>query len=129
LAEIERAAEGLSLDRSAAASARLSQVSSISTTLRLARERNQRREDALLRHFKPVTYAIVSGLLIAGMADFTAPAVAQSQPSWMVPELLAGAKPEGELIVYGSMNIVYGSMNEEEACRSGSSSRTPAASR
>jgi iron(III) transport system substrate-binding protein len=62
----------------------------------------------LLRHLKPVTCAIVSSLLIAGMPDFAAPAVAQSQPSWMVPDLLAGAKPEGELIVYGSMN-------EEEA--------------
>jgi iron(III) transport system substrate-binding protein len=62
----------------------------------------------LLRHFKPVTCAIVSGLLIAAMPDFADPAVAQSQPSWMVPDLLAGAKPEGELIVYGSMN-------EEEA--------------
>jgi iron(III) transport system substrate-binding protein len=66
----------------------------------------------LLRHFKPVTCAIASGLLIAGMPDFAAPAVAQSQPSsqqsWMVPDLLAGARPEGELIVYGSMN-------EEEA--------------
>jgi iron(III) transport system substrate-binding protein len=55
-----------------------------------------------------VTCAIVSGLLIAAMPDFAGPAVAQSQPSWMVPDLLAGAKPEGELIVYGSMN-------EEEA--------------
>jgi iron(III) transport system substrate-binding protein len=66
----------------------------------------------LRRYFKPVTCAIVSGLLAAGMPDFTAPAVAQSQQSsqqsWMVPDLLAAAKPEGELIVYGSMN-------EEEA--------------
>jgi len=66
----------------------------------------------LPRHFKPVTCAIVSGLLVASMPDLATPAVAQSQQSsqqsWMVPELLAGAKPEGELIVYGSMN-------EEEA--------------
>src|SRR6202049_2753151 len=62
----------------------------------------------MLRHLKPVTCAIVSGLLVAGMPDFTAPAVAQSQPSWILPDLLAGAKAEGELIVYGSMN-------EEEA--------------
>ena len=62
----------------------------------------------MLRHFKPVTCAIVSGLLVAGVPDFAATAVAQSQPSWMIPDLLAGAKPEGELIVYGSMN-------EEEA--------------
>jgi iron(III) transport system substrate-binding protein len=62
----------------------------------------------MLRHLKPVTCAIVSGLLVAGMPDFTAPAVAQSQPSWILPDLLAPAKAEGELIVYGSMN-------EEEA--------------
>jgi iron(III) transport system substrate-binding protein len=62
----------------------------------------------LRRHFKPVTCAIVSGLLAACMPNFAAPAVAQSQQSWMVPDLLAAAKPEGELIVYGSMN-------EEEA--------------
>jgi iron(III) transport system substrate-binding protein len=61
-----------------------------------------------LRHFKPVICAIVSSLLVAGMPDFAAPAVAQAQQSWMVPELIAAAKPEGELIVYGSMN-------EEEA--------------
>jgi iron(III) transport system substrate-binding protein len=64
------------------------------------------------RHFKPVSCAIASSLLVAGMLDFAATAAAQSQPSsqpsWMVPDLIAGAKPEGELIVYGSMN-------EEEA--------------
>ena len=38
----------------------------------------------------------------------SAPAAAQAQPSWIVPDLLAPAKAEGELIVYGSMN-------EEEA--------------
>src|SRR6202166_600217 len=46
------------------------------------------------------------------MPDFARPAAAQSrpasQPSWVVTDLLAGAKAEGELIVYGSMN-------EEEA--------------
>ena len=66
----------------------------------------------MLRHIKPVSCAIVSGLLIAGVPDFAATAAAQSQPpsqqSWMVPDLLAGAKSEGELTVYGSMN-------EEEA--------------
>ena len=62
----------------------------------------------MLHHIKPVTCAIVSSLLIAGLPDIAVPAVAQSQQSWMIPELLAGAKPEGELIVYGSMN-------EEEA--------------
>jgi iron(III) transport system substrate-binding protein len=61
-----------------------------------------------LRHFRPAICAIVSSLLVAGAPDFAAPAIAQAQQSWMVPDLLAGAKPEGELIVYGSMN-------EEEA--------------
>ena len=59
-----------------------------------------------------LTCAIVSGLLLAGVPNFAAPSLAQSQPSsqpsWIVPDLLAGAKSEGELIVYGSMN-------EEEA--------------
>jgi iron(III) transport system substrate-binding protein len=66
----------------------------------------------VLRHLKPVTRAIVAGLLLAGMPDFARHAAAQSppasQPSWMVPDLLPAAKAEGELIVYGSMN-------EEEA--------------
>jgi iron(III) transport system substrate-binding protein len=62
----------------------------------------------LLRHFKLVTCAIVCGLLVLGMPDFAAPAAAQSQPSWIIPDLVAPAKAEGELIVYGSMN-------EEEA--------------
>jgi iron(III) transport system substrate-binding protein len=64
------------------------------------------------RHLKPVTCAIALSLLMAGVADFARPAAAQSQPSsqpsWIVSDLLAGAKAEGELIVYGSMN-------EEEA--------------
>jgi iron(III) transport system substrate-binding protein len=63
-------------------------------------------------HLKPVTCAIALSLLMAGVADFARPAAAQSQPSsqpsWIVSDLLAGAKAEGELIVYGSMN-------EEEA--------------
>jgi len=66
----------------------------------------------VLRHLKPVTRAIVAGLLLAAMPDFARPAAAQSQPasqpSWMVADLLPAAKAEGELIVYGSMN-------EEEA--------------
>jgi hypothetical protein len=62
----------------------------------------------VLHHIKSVTCAIVAGLLGAGVPGFTAPAVAQAQPSWMLPDLLADAKSEGELIVYGSMN-------EEEA--------------
>jgi len=66
------------------------------------------REEALRRHFTPLTGAIVSCLLVAGLPDFATPAVAQAQPSWMLPDLMAGAKPEGELTIYGSMN-------EEEA--------------
>ena len=66
----------------------------------------------MLRHLKPVTRAIVAGLLLCGMPDFARPAAAQSQPasqpSWIVPDLLPAAKAEGGLIVYGSMN-------EEEA--------------
>jgi iron(III) transport system substrate-binding protein len=64
------------------------------------------------RHIRLMTCAIASGLLLAGMPELTAPAVAQSQapsqPSWLITDLMAGAKNEGELIVYGSMN-------EEEA--------------
>jgi hypothetical protein len=53
----------------------------------------------LRRHLKSVTCAIVSGLLLASLPDFAAPAVAQAPPSWMLPDLLAGAKTEGELII------------------------------
>jgi iron(III) transport system substrate-binding protein len=49
--------------------------------------------------------AIASVLLVTSLA---APARAQAQPSWIVPDLLAGGKTEGEITVYGSMN-------EEEA--------------
>jgi iron(III) transport system substrate-binding protein len=50
--------------------------------------------------------------LAAGIASFcivvaAIPAQAQ-QPSWIIPDLLAPAKAEGELVIYGSMN-------EEEA--------------
>ena len=62
----------------------------------------------MLRHLKPVTGAILWGLLLAAAPNFAPPAGAQAQPSWIVPDLLAPAKAEGELIVYGSMN-------EEEA--------------
>jgi iron(III) transport system substrate-binding protein len=58
-----------------------------------------------MRHFRSARAAIVTALLVAGVA---APASAQSQPSWMMPELLSGAKAEGEVTIYGSMN-------EEEA--------------
>jgi iron(III) transport system substrate-binding protein len=61
----------------------------------------------LLYPTKPVARAIIAAILLA-MPQFAAPAAAQAQPSWMLPDLLAGAKAEGELIVYGSMN-------EEEA--------------
>jgi iron(III) transport system substrate-binding protein len=55
---------------------------------------------------KLTTGVAVIGLLGLCVAS-AAPAAAQS-PSWIVPELLAGAKAEGALTVYGSMN-------EEEA--------------
>jgi iron(III) transport system substrate-binding protein len=55
--------------------------------------------------FEAVTGAIATMLLVAGLAS---PARSQAQPSWMVPELAAGAKAEGEITIYGSMN-------EEEA--------------
>jgi len=61
-----------------------------------------------VRHeVKQVTCAAVSSLLALGMAARAVPAGAQA-PSWAVPELLAAAKADGALTVYGSMN-------EEEA--------------
>lgn len=57
-----------------------------------------------MRHpSKPVTRAAVSGLLALGIAALAAPAGAQS-PSWLDAKLLAEAKKEGSLVVYGSMN-------------------------
>ena len=53
----------------------------------------------MLHHFKPVTGAIVSSLLIAGLTSFAASALAQPQQSWMVPDLLAAGKAEGELTI------------------------------
>src|SRR5579862_3839959 len=47
--------------------------------------------------------ALVAALLFGSVA-----APAHAQQSWMVPDLLAGAKAEGEITIYGSMN-------EEEA--------------
>jgi iron(III) transport system substrate-binding protein len=47
-----------------------------------------------------------AGLLAVCALLLATPAL--SQQSWMLPDLLAGAKPEGEVIIYGSMN-------EEEA--------------
>jgi iron(III) transport system substrate-binding protein len=62
----------------------------------------------LPRLFKLISFAVAWGLLVAGLPGIVAPAVAQSQqasqPSWIVPDLLAAGKLEGELIVYGSMN-------------------------
>jgi iron(III) transport system substrate-binding protein len=62
----------------------------------------------LLHHFKPMAGAIVSTLLVAGISGFASSALAQPQQSWMVPDLVAAGKAEGELTIYGSMN-------EEEA--------------
>jgi len=57
-------------------------------------------------HFKPILSLAVAALLALCFAT-GAPAAAQA-PSWIVPDLLAAAKAEGALTVYGSMN-------EEEA--------------
>ena len=64
-----------------------------------------RGEDVLPRISMPVSRAIALSLLAISMVS---PAFAQSQPSWLVPDLAAAAKAEGELTIYGSMN-------EEEA--------------
>jgi len=48
----------------------------------------------LLRHFKPLTGAILCGLLVAAAPNFVSLAAAQAQPSWIVPDLLAPAKAE-----------------------------------
>ena len=54
--------------------------------------------------FKPLTtFAAVLGL---GVAVLAAPG--HAQPSWIIPDILAAAKAEGELTIYASMN-------EEEA--------------
>lgn len=58
-------------------------------------------------HLEPLRRALAVALLATPF--FVAPAAAQSpQPSWIIPDLLAGAKSEGEVTIYGSMN-------EEEA--------------
>jgi iron(III) transport system substrate-binding protein len=46
---------------------------------------------------------IRAGLAALALAGVAAPAAAQ-QPSWMIPELLAAAKAEGQLTVYSSTN-------------------------
>ncbi len=55
-----------------------------------------------------VTGAIAAILLAAAMAAAPFTSAQAQQPSWLVPNLAAAAKAEGELTVYGSMN-------EEEA--------------
>ena len=57
------------------------------------------------RHW--VTKTAAAGVLGFSIAALAAPASAQT-PSWVIPDLLAAAKAEGALTVYGSMN-------EEEA--------------
>jgi iron(III) transport system substrate-binding protein len=60
-----------------------------------------------MSHLEPLRHALAAALLATPM--LVATAAAQSpQASWIVPDLLAGAKAEGELTIYGSMN-------EEEA--------------
>src|SRR5437899_4473047 len=44
--------------------------------------------------------------LVLGTAAWAAPV--RAQPSWIMPDILAAAKAEGELVIYASMN-------EEEA--------------
>ncbi len=51
--------------------------------------------------------SVIAGLILCAFAGSAAPVQAQ-QPSWIVPDLLAAAKAEGEVTIYGSMN-------EEEA--------------
>jgi iron(III) transport system substrate-binding protein len=59
-----------------------------------------------VRNSRPRVWTALFGLALFALIA-AAPAHAQ-QPSWVVPDLMAGAKAEGDLIVYGSMN-------EEEA--------------
>jgi iron(III) transport system substrate-binding protein len=68
-----------------------------------AADRASQREDSVRQICKPVTQVAVSGLLALGIAALGTPAAAQS-PSWLDQKLLAEAKKEGSLTVYGSMN-------------------------
>jgi hypothetical protein len=54
-----------------------------------------------LRHkLKPaIAAAAMLGLCVSAL---TAPA--HAQPSWIMPDILAAAKAEGELTIYASMN-------------------------
>jgi len=54
---------------------------------------------------RPAAARLAAGL---GLAVWAFAAPAQAQPSWMMPDILAAAKAEGELTIYASMN-------EEEA--------------
>ena len=44
----------------------------------------------MLHPIKPLFRAVVAGLLMAAMPHLAAPAAAQAQPSWMLPDLVAG---------------------------------------
>src|SRR3954452_23557243 len=57
----------------------------------------------------PSRSSIAACLLIIAAASSAPPARAQTPHPWLVPELAAAAKPEGNTLV------VYASMNEEEA--------------
>jgi iron(III) transport system substrate-binding protein len=61
------------------------------------------REDTLRHGFKSAASTTISALLGLAVAALAAPASAQS-PSWLDTKLLAAAKKEGSLTVYGSMN-------------------------
>jgi iron(III) transport system substrate-binding protein len=57
-------------------------------------------EDALLHTFKPLTRAAAA--LAIGLLALATPV--RAQPSWIMPDILAAAKAEGELTIYASMN-------------------------
>jgi iron(III) transport system substrate-binding protein len=56
------------------------------------------REDALRHKLNPLTFAAA----LLGLSAFAAPL--HAQPSWIMPDILAAAKAEGELTIYASMN-------------------------
>jgi len=68
---------------------------------------DQTKEARVPHHRHWVTKTAAAGVLGFSIAALAAPASAQT-PSWVIPDLLAAAKAEGALTVYGSMN-------EEEA--------------
>jgi iron(III) transport system substrate-binding protein len=65
---------------------------------------NEQREDSLRHMLKRATR--VAAMFVIGVSAFAAPV--HAQPSWIMPDILAAAKAEGELVIYASMN-------EEEA--------------